>query len=142
MVTNRIEYGLELFAEALFKKQLGFSRRGLTRRDQPDSILSFRIYNEDYLAIQDRQHSPAIFRLRMSLVPVIDRWTLKSAPYVREIQAVFAENPGAFRLVPLEFQSDSPLSGASTCLHCMTLGPLRSRGPLSGRMPRRRATSW
>jgi len=38
---------------------------------------------------------------------------------------------------------DAILEGnVNASFHCINFGPLRSRGPLSGRMPRRRATSW
>ena len=61
------------------------------------------------------------------------------------------ENPRAARAFPTAFPWGSRTPGFSVTWtlrfhaprrsYCMTAGPFMSRGPLSGRMPRRRATS-
>ena len=140
MVTNGLEYGLELFAKALFKKQLGFLQRGLTRRDQPDSILSFRIQR------RSRRH-PRLPAFAGDL-PVANEPRPGHRSLVRGKRALHPRNPshvpGAPWHVFLRPTRNAPTFAFSPRigrLHCMTLGPMRSRGPLSGRMPRRRATS-
>lgn len=143
MANDQIFDQLKGLAKELFMEELCFLRGGPSRGDEPDSIASLSIDNQNYIAIQESERPPPIFFSRMGVVVVIDHRPAEYPANVGKIEAVLAKDPFALAFIPNECHGGPPqsrepnrplpasLAGnpracavASARLHCITLGPL------------------